>query len=428
MTSSLFTDHYEFTMAWAALAEGRADQPCAFSAFARHLPGQAPFGVVAGVDKALEAIDAFRFSVDDLVTLATIVDDATVERLREYRFPGTIEVIDDGELYFPDEPVLTVMAGFADAIVVETLILAHLNGACGVATAAARMRTAAGTRGLSEQGSRRVDPHAAVEAARAAWIAGFDSSSNLAARARYGVPTTGTAAHSWTLLHVDDEQAAFEAQLRTLGRGTTLLVDTFDIVGGIDRAMAAARSVCGAAGPGAVRIDSGDLWTQSHAARRQLDAGGATDTRIMASGEIDEREIRRLTDAPVDGFGVGTNVVGAPSPGFVYKLVATDPGDGWTSVAKTSPGKEMTGGRRIVGRRHGRPETIPLHPDRAAETLSEPGLRVVTRTAVVDGHRTRRPDPIQDAARARDRHQAARLEHRGADGPTTAPPIERSTS
>ena len=422
MTTGLFTDHYEFTMAWAALREGRAGQPCVFSAFARDLPGDAPFGVVSGVEATLDAIDAFRFDAGDIETLRAVVDDATVEHLRHYRFAGTIEVIDDGELYFPDEPVVTVRAPFAAAIVLETVILAHLNGASGVATEAARMRTAAGGRALSEQGSRRIDPHAAVEAARAAWIAGFDSSSNLAARARYGIPTAGTAAHSWTLLHVDDEQAAFEAQLRALGAGTTLLVDTFDIAGGIDRAMAAARKVCDVPGPGAVRIDSGDLWVETHRARRQLDAGGATGTRIMASGEIDEPEIRRLADAPVDGFGVGTNVVGAPSPGFVYKLVATDTGGGWTPVAKTSPGKEMTGDRRVVGRRQGRPEVVRLHPDLGSETVSEPGLRVVTRTAVVDGRRTREPDPVRDTANARDRHRAARAEHEHA-----APSPTRST-
>ncbi len=426
MTTALFTDHYEFTMVWAALVEGRAEQPCTFSAFARDLPGQAPYGVVAGVDKALEAIEAFRFSADDIETLRAVVDDTTVDRLRDYRFGGTIEVVDDGELYFPDEPVFTVTAPFTDAIVLETVILAHLNGASGVATEAARMRTAAGARGLSEQGSRRIDPHAAVEAARAAWIAGFDSSSNLAARARYGVPTAGTAAHSWTLLHADDEQAAFEAQLRALGAGTTLLVDTFDITAGIDRAMAAARSVCDVPGPGAIRIDSGDLWGESRAARRQLDAGGATDTRIMASGEIDEPEIRRLSDAPVDAFGVGTNVVGAPSPGFVYKLVATDPGPGWNAVAKTSPGKEMTGGRRVVVRRDGRPETVDLPPGRAAETLVAPELRVVTRSAVTNGQPTRHLDPVRDTARARERHQVARIEHERRAG-TSAQPTEGST-
>ncbi len=408
MTTSLHTDHYELTMVEAAMADGTADRPCVFSAFARRLPGSADVGVVAGVDAALDAIVSFRFTEDDLAALTDVVSPTTLDRLGRYRFPGTVEVVDDGELYFPAEPVLTVIAPFADAIVLETVVLAHLNGASGIATAAASMRAAAGDRLLSEQGSRRIDPHAAIEAARAAWIAGFDSSSNLAAGARYGVPTAGTAAHSWTLLHLDGEQSAFEAQLRALGPDTTLLVDTFDVPGGIDHAMAAARIVYDRAGPGAIRIDSGDLAEASRDARRQLDAGGATDTKIIVSGEVDEAGIRRLADAPVDGFGVGTNVVIAPSPGFVYKLVATDGGRGWTDVAKQSEGKEMTGGRRIVTRGEGGPAQVALSPDVAPEDADVPGRRVVTATAIRDGQLLRADDPVRSTVLARERHVHAR--------------------
>lgn len=411
MTTSLHTDHYELTMAMASIHEGTAERPCVFSAFARRTDG--PLGVVGGVDAAVEAILAFRFTDDDLDALTEVVDAGTCDRLAAYRFTGDVEVVDDGELFFPNEPVVTVLGSFADAIVLETIILSHLNGSAGVATAAARMRAAAGDRLLAEQGSRRVDPATATEAARAAWTAGFDSSSNLAAGARYGVPTTGTAAHAWTLLHVDDEQAAFEAQLRALGNGTTLLVDTYDITRGIDRSMAAARAVSGQPGPGAVRIDSGDLWAESHAARRQLDAGGAADTRIMVSGEVDVEEIERLAAAPVDGFGVGTNVVRTPSPGFVYKLVTTDPGHGWTEVAKTSPGKPTTGGRRVVVRGPDGADTMPLDPELPAEDAAFPGRRVVTRTAVRAGRPTSESDPVATSSAARARHRAALDEHSG---------------
>lgn len=405
VTTSLQTDHYELTMAMASIHEGTADRPCVFSAFARRTDG--PFGVVGGVDAAIGAILSFRFTDDDLDALTDVVDADTCDRLAAYRFTGDVEVVDDGELFFPNEPIVTVLGTFADAIVLETIVLSNLNGSAGVATAAARMRAAAGDRVLAEQGSRRVNPDTATEAARAAWIAGFDSSSNLAAGARYGVPTTGTAAHAWTLLHVDDEQAAFEAQLRALGHGTTLLVDTYDIARGIDRAMAAARAVSGQTGPGAVRIDSGDLLAESRTARRQLDAGGATDTRIMVSGEIDVAEIERLADAPVDGFGVGTNVVRTPSPGFVYKLVATDPGDGWTEVAKTSPGKPTTGGRRLVVRGPDGADTVALAPRLPAEDAVLPGRRVVTRTAVRAGRTTGETDTIATTAAARERHRSA---------------------
>lgn len=406
VTTSLHTDHYELTMVEAALGEGIADRRCVFSAFARRVPGGGRYGVIAGVDAVLDAIVAFRFADADLVALEGVVGDATLDRLSRYRFDGTIEVVDDGELYLPEDPVVTVIAPFADAIVLETTVLAHLNGASGVATAAAGMRAAAGDRTLSEQGSRRVNPASGTEAARAAWVAGFDSTSNLAAGDRYGVPTTGTAAHAWTLLHGDDEQQAFEAQLRSVGNGTTLLVDTYDTARGIDRAIAAARAVHNTAGPGAIRIDSGDLRAEAHAARSRLDSAGAHETRIVVSGEVDEAEIRRLADAPVDGFGVGTNVVIAPSPGFVYKLVATDVGDGWADVAKTSPDKESIGGRRIVVRGQSGPRTVPVDPDQPPDAV-DVGGRVATRTAIDAGRPGTTADPRRAAAAARERHQDA---------------------
>lgn len=411
MTWSLHTDHYELTMVQAALAGGIADRPCVFSAFARRVPGDAPYGVVGGVDAALEAITSFRFTGDDIAALRDVLDEATLQYLASYRFDGDVEVIDDGELYFADEPVLTVTATFAEAVALETVALSHLNGSCGVATAAARMRAAAGDRILSEQGSRRVHPEAAVAAARAAYVAGFDSTSNLAAGVRYGIPTMGTAAHSWTLLHADDESAAFETQLRALGPDTTLLVDTFDTARGIDRAMAAARAVHGRAGPGAVRIDSGDLRAESVLARQQLDAGGATHTRIIVSGEVDDELIRDLAGAPVDGFGVGTNVVIAPSPGFVYKLVATDLGDGWVDVAKTSPTKATTGGRRVVCRCDpGGHDAVPVPPGRPATDAVTDG-RLVTRLAIETGELVHPTDEVTATADARARHLAAVAEH-----------------
>ena len=421
VTWSLHTDHYELTMVQAALAGGIAARPCVFSAFARRVPGDAPYGVVGGVDAALDAITSFRFTDEDLAALEGVLDGATLELLAAYRFGGDVEVVDDGELYFADEPVLTVTGTFAEAVALETVVLSHLNGSCGVATAAARMRAAAGNRLLSEQGSRRVHPEAAVAAARAAYVAGFDSTSNLAAGVRYGIPTMGTAAHSWTLLHATDEQAAFETQLRALGPDTTLLVDTFGTRAGIDRAMAAARVVHGRPGPGAIRIDSGDLRTESVLARQQLDAGGATRTRIVVSGEVDDDLIRDLAGAPVDGFGVGTNVVIAPSPGFVYKLVATDVGDGWVDVAKTSPAKATTGGRRVVCRcapdGHA---TVPLAPDRPA-TDAATGGRLVTRRAVARGEVVRPVDPITATAEARRRHAAAVREHQQTPTPGGRP-------
>ena len=181
------------------------------------------------------------------------------------------------------------------------------------------MTLAAGDRPCIEMGSRRTHEEAAVAAARAAYVAGFATTSNLAAGQRYGVPTAGTAAHSFTLLH-DTEGDAFRAQVDSLGVGTTLLVDTYDVA-------EAVRLAVEVAGPGlgAVRLDSGDLGVLAREVRAQLDALGATGTRIIVTSDLDEHAIAALAAAPVDGYGVGTQLVtgsGHPTCGFVYKLVA----------------------------------------------------------------------------------------------------------
>ena len=187
-------------------------------------------------------------------------------------------------------------------------------------------------------GSRRTHEEAAVAAARAAYVAGFDASSNLAARARYGVPSTGTAAHSFTLLH-DAEADAFRAQVQTLGVGTTLLVDTYDVAEAVRLAVEVAGT-----GLGAVRLDSGDLGEIAREVRAQLDGLGASATRIVVTSDLDEHAIAALAAAPVDAYGVGTQLVtgsGHPTCGFVYKLVAREDDDGeLVSVAKKSTDKQ----------------------------------------------------------------------------------------
>jgi len=221
--------------------------------------------------------------------------------------------------------------------------LSILNHDCAVAGAAARMVTAAQGRPIIEMGSRRTHERAAVAAARAAYLAGFASTSNLAAQREFGVPTAGTAAHAFTLLH-DDEKAAFRAQVDSLGAGTTLLVDTYDITPGI----ATAVEVAGP-GLGAIRIDSGDLGVLARHARAQLDDLGATGTRIVVSGDLDEFSIAALAAAPVDAYGAGTAVVtgsGAPTAGLVYKLVDVD----GRPVAKRSEQKGTHGGRKSAYR------------------------------------------------------------------------------
>jgi nicotinate phosphoribosyltransferase len=345
VSTALFTDRYELTMAAAALADGTAQRECVFEVFARRLPEGRRYGVVAGTARLLESIERFRFGEEELAMLTGIVDDDTLAWLADYRFSGDIDGYPEGELYFPGSPILTVRGTFADAVLLETLVLSVLNHDSAVASAAARMVTAAAGRPIIEMGSRRTHEAAAVASARATYLAGFTTTSNLEAQRRHGIPTAGTAAHAWVLLH-DDELTAFTSQVKALGPETTLLVDTFDIRRGVALAVEAAGT-----GLGAIRIDSGDLGELARQARDQLDALGATGTKIVLSGDLDEYAIAALRAEPVDSYGVGTAVVtgsGAPTAGMVYKLVEVD----GRPVAKRSESKESRGGRKSAIRRY----------------------------------------------------------------------------
>lgn len=343
----LRTDRYELTMLEAALADGSADAPCTFEVFSRRLPDGRRFGIVGGTGRALHAIAGFGFDPAELDWLAGagVIGAATAAHLADYRFSGKVDGYPEGELYFPGSPVLTVTGTFAEAVVLETAVLSILNHDSAIASAAARMVLAADGRPLIEMGSRRTHEEAAVAAARAAWLAGFTGTSNLAAGRAYDIPTFGTSAHAFTLLH-DTERAAFRAQVDVFGAATTLLVDTYDIAAGVETAVEVAGT-----GLGAVRIDSGDLAVLARRTRAQLDAAGAQTTRILLSGDLDEYAIAGLGAAPVDMFGVGTSVVtgsGSPTAGFVYKLVEVD----GRPVAKHSAGKATAGGRKWALRRH----------------------------------------------------------------------------
>ncbi|MFT3799483.1 nicotinate phosphoribosyltransferase [Microbacterium sp.] len=349
-STALLTDRYELTMIDAALRDGTAARPCVFELFGRRLPGARRFGVVAGTGRLLQALREFRFGDDELRHLRDhrIVDAATIDFLAGYRFGGTIRGYREGELYFPGSPILTVEGTFAEAVVLETLALSILNHDSAVANAAARMSIAAGDRPLAEMGSRRASERSAVAAARAAYITGFDATSNLEAGRTWGIPTMGTAAHAWTLLH-DTEEDAFRSQIEALGTGTTLLVDTYDIRTGVATAIRVAGT-----GLGGVRIDSGDLPTMAAEVRAQLDELGATGTKITVTSDLDEFAIAALAASPVDSYGVGTSVVtgsGAPTAGMVYKLVARqDAAGAWIAVAKASTDKGSKGGRKAAFR------------------------------------------------------------------------------
>ncbi|HET8926543.1 MAG TPA: nicotinate phosphoribosyltransferase [Microbacterium sp.] len=415
-STALLTDRYELTMLDAALRDGTAQRRCVFELFARRLSGGRRFGVVAGTGRLLSLLRDFRFGEDELRFLRDekVVDAATVAYLADYRFTGAITGYREGELYFPGSPVLTVEGTFAEAVVLETIALSVLNHDSAVATAAARMSIAAGDRPLAEMGSRRAGEQSAVAAARAAFIAGFDATSNLEAGRIWGIPTMGTAAHSWTLLH-DSEEDAFRAQIDALGMGTTLLVDTYDIREGVRTAIAVAGTQLGG-----VRIDSGDLPVVAAAVREQLDELGATGTKITVTSDLDEFAIASLAASPVDSYGVGTSVVtgsGTPTSGMVYKLVARQGGDGaWVSVAKSSADKASKGGRkaafRTLQRGTATSELIAVADGfEALDTAREhPDGRALQVTLVADGAIDESHEGPAGVTAARDHHATVREE------------------
>ncbi len=342
--TGLLTDRYELTMLSAALRGGTADRRCTFELFARKLPDGRRYGVVAGTGRFLEALSDFRFDDAAAESLAEFLDHETLAYLTDFRFSGDVDGYAEGELYFPGSPVLSVHGSFAECVVLETLALSIFNHDTAVASAAARMVSAAEGRPLIDMGSRRTHEQAAVAAARAAYLAGFVASSNLEAHRHYGVPSEGTSAHAFTLLYDGpggpDEPAAFAAQVAALGAGTTLLVDTYDVTTGVANAVAAAGTRLGA-----VRIDSGDLGVLARQVREQLDQLGATHTRIVVSGDLDEFGVAGLRAEPVDSYGIGTSLVtgsGAPTANMVYKLVEVD----GIPVEKRSVRKESHGGRK----------------------------------------------------------------------------------
>ena len=396
-------------MVRAALQGGTADRRSVFELFARRLPSGRRYGVVGGVGRALEAIADFRFTDAELSYLIQekTIDDPTAQFLSSYRFSGSIWGYGEGDLYFPGSPLVIVEGSFAEAVLLETLLLSIYNYDSAVASAASRMTMMAEDRPCIEMGSRRANESAAVAAARAAYVAGFASSSNLEAGRRYGVPTTGTAAHSFTLLH-DSEEDAFQAQILTLGEETTLLVDTYDIETAVRTGVRLTEGRLGA-----VRIDSGDLIVTAKEVRALLDDLGATETRIIVTSDLDEWQLAALSGAPVNGYGVGTSLVtgsGHPTCSMVYKLVARaskDPSAPLVPVAKYSKAKATVGGRKYAVRRldaKGIAEAELIGVSEAPG--SDYNDRVLLRELVRDGE-ILCDEPLADA---RARHENARNE------------------
>lgn len=354
MLSALATDLYQVTMMAGYHASGQ-DQPRTFELFVRGLPEHRQYLVVAGLEQAIEYLTNLRFTPEEIAWLRTLPALADVPSsffdsyLPAFGFTGDVWAVEEGEVVFSHEPMVRVTAPAAEAQLVETALLSLVTFQTSVASKTSRVVTAAGGRVVIEFGTRRAHGlDAGVHAARAAYIAGCASTSNLEAGRRFGIPVTGTMAHSW-VMGFPDEIDAFRQYMQIFGPHTTLLIDTYDTL------VAARRIVATGLRPTAVRLDSGDLLALSHHVRKIFDEGGLAATRILVSGDLDEHRIDRLVrgGAPIDGFGVGTAisvVSDAPALGGVYKLVETMESGQARPTVKLSTGKRTFPGRKQVWR------------------------------------------------------------------------------
>jgi nicotinate phosphoribosyltransferase len=354
MSLALSTDLYELTMVAGYYTAG-LDRPATFELYVRELPPNRAFLVAAGLEQALDYLEQLRFTDEDIAHLRDLPALRGVRRdffddyLPRFRFRGEVWAVAEGVPVFPPAPLLRVTAPLPEAQLVETTLLALVAFQTSVASRAVRIVKAAAGRRVVEFGARRAHGvEAGVLAARAAFIGGCESTSNVEAGRRFGIPVSGTMAHAWVTAF-PTEEAAFRQFADVYGERTVILLDTHDTV-------TAARAVA-ASGlrPAAVRLDSGDVVALSREVRAILDGASLGATKIFVSGDLDEHRIAAIVEAgaPVDGFGVGaalSTATDAPSLGAVYKLVEIERGRGTVPVAKHSPGKETLPGRKQVWR------------------------------------------------------------------------------
>jgi nicotinate phosphoribosyltransferase len=354
--AALFTDLYQLTMAAAFYREGMRET-ATFSLFARRLPPSRAFILAAGLEDALAYARDFHFTADAIEYLRALgrFEPEFLEYLASIRFTGEVRAVAEGTALFPDQPLLEVTAPVIEAQLLESALLNACHVQSVLASKAARVVIAARGRDLAEFGLRRSHgTDAALKAARCAWITGFGSTSDVLAGRAYGIPLSGTMAHSFVTAF-GDELEAFRAYARAFPETAVLLIDTYDTLAGARKAVTVARELAtrGHALAG-VRLDSGDLLWLSREVRRILDQAGLPGVRIVVSGGLDEHDIEGLLDAgaPVDTFGVGTrfNVsADAPSLDLVYKLVRY----GGRDVLKLSEGKKTWVGAKALYRSYG---------------------------------------------------------------------------
>jgi nicotinate phosphoribosyltransferase len=397
---ALATDLYELTMAAAYFANHVTDN-ATFELFVRELPANRNYLIVAGLEQALDYLHALRFSEEDIDYLKRhpvfrSVPPAFFEFLRDLRFTGEVWAIPEGTPVFQNEPLLRVTAPIVEAQIVETFLLATINFQTMIASKASRVVSAAAGRDVIEFGSRRAHgTEAGMYAARAAYVGGCAGTSNVEAGLRFGVPTSGTIAHSW-VMSFDDERAAFQRYMAVFPHSATLLIDTYDTVA------AARRIVAAGLRPQAVRLDSGDLGGLSRAVRQVLDEGGLQATRMFASGDLDEWRIAALVGAgaPIDAFGVGTRLATSfdePAVGGVYKLVELEGKHGARGKVKTSPGKATFPGRKQVWRRSDAGGTYAADVIAAADEPTPPDSEPLLFCVMRAGSRLQPPPPLAPA-------------------------------
>ncbi|QDV32691.1 nicotinate phosphoribosyltransferase [Tautonia plasticadhaerens] len=408
------TDLYELTMMAGYAAEGMAEIPATFELFVRNLPQNRAYLVFAGLEQAIEGLLRLRFSEEQVNWLRAHpsfsgIDDGWFDHLRSLRFAGDVWAIPEGTVAFPGEPLVRVEAPIEQAQWVETFLINAIAYPTMVASKAARVIEAASGRSVVEFGARRGHgPMAPLLAARSAYIAGFDGTSHVEAARRLGIPAVGTMAHSW-VQSFGDECAAFEAFSRHFGGTATMLVDTYETLGGVRRAAAIEPPIQG------VRLDSGDLLQLSRGARAILDASDRAGVRIVASGDLDEWAIARLVqnDAPIDVFGVGTEVItsrDAPSIGMVYKLVAID-GEGRIKLSKDKASVPLA--KQVFRRRDERglllgdlvarcDETHPGEPLLAQVVRDGSLVRGMPRLDVIRAHRAEQVAALPEGMRELD--------------------------
>jgi nicotinate phosphoribosyltransferase len=409
LSDALATDLYEVNMALAYLESGMTGS-ATFSLFVRHLPPDRGFLVAAGLEAALDHLSSFRVDDEDVDVFAAALGrtPADLEPLRGLRFTGDAWAVPEGRILFPDAPLLEVTAPMPEAQLVETLLLNQLSHQSAQASKAARCVLVAGGRQVVDFSLRRCQGlEAGLHAARAGALVGFAATSNVAASARYGIPATGTMAHSFVEAF-DREEDAFRAFADSTSGPVTLLVDTYDTARGVDRAVEVLRDLPSGRRIG-VRLDSGDLAELARAARRVLDREGLPQARIVASGGLDEYAIEAFVAAgvPVDVFAVGTKVgtsADTPYLDAAYKLVEYD----GRPVMKLSTEKVSDPGAKQVFRRAGLDDVLGTR-DEPAPAGAEPLLQ-----RVIAGGRRVAPRPSEAgavaAARARFRADLEQLD------------------